>query len=134
MNSKPATLITSVVLIFIQAALNAMVGLFSIVDITERMDHNQTVTTDMYVFAYGSLAGGVLLAVSGVLLLRGVATMRIVVTVLEGLVIIGGFMSLIAGVPTAVIGIGIAVTILVLLFGKRSSEWFASRRDARSMI
>lgn len=132
MNSKPASLITSVVLVFIQAALNGMVGLFGVVENAERLDHNLTVTTEMYVFAYGSLAGGVILAVSGVLLLRGVGAMRIVVAVLEGLVIIGGFMSLIAGVFAAVIGIGIAVTILVLLFGKRSSDWFTLSRRAHS--
>lgn len=128
MNSKPGSLITAVVLVFVQAALNGLAGVFGVVDIAERMDHNQKVTPDMYVFGYGSLAAAALLTISGVLLLRGVGAMRIVVAVLEALVIIGGLMSLIAGIPTAIIGLAIAVTILVLLFSWPTSNWFAQGR------
>jgi hypothetical protein len=132
MNSKPGSLIASVVLIFVQAALNGLVGVFGVVDIAERMDHNQKVTTDLYVFGYGSLVGAALLAVSGVLLLRGVDAMRLVVAVLEGLVLVGGFMSLIAGAVGAVLGMGVAVVILVLLFNRRTTDWFTLTRRARS--
>lgn len=133
MNSRPGSLITAVVLVFVQSVLNFAGGVLGLVEVSERVEHNQEVTGAMYLFGWGSVVAAALLVLSGVLLLRGVGAARALVVVLEGLSVIGGLVTLVSGAPQAVVGIGMAVVVLVLLFNSQTTVWFIQARAARSV-
>lgn len=132
MNSRPASLITAVVLLFVQAFFNAAAGLFLLVEISDRLDHGQEVTTWDHVLGWGSVVAAAVFALGAVLLLRGVDVMRLLVALLEVLAIISGFMSLMLGAFQAVIGLAVAVIVLVTLFNRETTNWFTRVRAARS--
>jgi hypothetical protein len=132
MNSRPASLVTAVVLIFVQAFFNGAAGLFLLVEVSDRLDHGQEVQTWDHVLSWGSVVAAAIFALGGVLLLRGVDVMRLLVALLELLAIISGFVSLILGAFQAVIGLAIAVVVLFMLFNRETTRWFTRVRAARS--
>jgi hypothetical protein len=126
MDKRPANLTGAVVLIFIQVVLNAFVGFLVVVEIADRTEHGQDVTAVDYVLGYGSLVGALILVVSAVLLLRRVDLARIPIAVLEGIIVIGGFVNLFMGAPQAVVGIVLAVFVLVAMFNRQTTGWLSS--------
>jgi hypothetical protein len=48
---------------------------------------------------------------------------------LEGLLVVLGFMNLIAGTPQAVIGIAFAVLVLIGLLNRQTDDWFSPTRS-----
>jgi hypothetical protein len=127
MTSRPASVVTAAVVLFVQAAANAAGGLLLFTEIADRLDHNQDVPALGHFLAWLSVIVAVALVVSGVLLLRRVGAARPLVIVLEVITIVVGFLNLVSGAPQAVIGIGLAVVVLVSVANRRAGDWFASR-------
>ena len=120
---------TAVVVLFVQAAANLGGGVLLLDDIAGREEHGQEVTTQMHLFGWGSVVGALVLAVCAVFLLRRVNVARLPVVVLEGIVIVLGFMNLITGALQAVIGIALGVAVLVCLLSRRTEDWFSPARS-----
>lgn len=133
MNSRPGILVAAVVIVFVQSFLNLAAGVLGLVEISDRVDHNQEVTGAMYVLGWGSVVAAGLLVLGGVLLLRGIGAARALVAVLEGFSVIGGLVTILSGAPQAVIGIGMAVLVLVLMSNSQTTVWFIQKRTARSV-
>lgn len=129
MTPRPPAVVAAVFLIFVQAIVNMRAGLRLIDEIGDRTDYNRDVPTESYLFGWGSLAGGAVLALCAVFVLRRVNVARLPVVLLEGLLVVLGFMNLIAGTPQAVIGIAIAVIVILALLNRRTEDWFAPARS-----
>lgn len=130
MTPRPPEVTAAVFVLFVQAIVNVRGGLRLIGEITDRTDYNQEVPTESYLFGWGWLGSGAALAVCAVFLLQRVNVARLPVVLLEGLLIVVGFMNLIAGAPQAVIGIALAVIVLLALLNRRTEDWFSPARSA----
>jgi len=120
-------LVNALIGIFVQAVLNAGLGVLMLVLAAEEADHGREAEGVLYLFAYGSIVIGVVLAACGVLLMRRVEWARIPVAAIEVLGMVSGLIGLLSGAPAAVVNIALGAIVLVSLFKADTSAWLAPR-------
>jgi hypothetical protein len=124
---KPMALVNALIGIFVQAVLNAGLGVLMLVLAAEEADHGREAEGVLYLFAYVSIVIGVVLAACGVLLMRRVEWARIPVAAIEVLGMVSGLIGLLSGAPAAVVNIALGAIVLVSLFKADTSAWLAPR-------
>lgn len=127
---RPGKLWAIVVIGSLQAAVNLLFGVLLFIDVSDRLDHNQQVPDGTYLAAVVSVLVFVVIAVCGVLLVRGVAWARVPIAVVEALSILGALYTLLvvsgsggAVGLSAMSGIALPIGMLLLLFARDVTEW-----------
>jgi len=123
---KPGTLLNALFGIFFQAIINAGLGVMILYFAGVEVDHGRDYPGLMYALGYLSIVIGIVLAVSGVLLLRRFEWARIPVAVIEVLGIISGLITLVSGVMSGLVNIALGALVLVSLFKAPTTEWLRS--------
>lgn len=115
------------VILYIQGVLTLLVTLFVLMVVVARAQHNQRVPGFGYAVLVEGLVVGVLVLVCAALIGSGRAWIRPLVMVLEVLAIVAGVVNLLSGAFQAVIGIGLAITVMILMWRPEVTAWLRSR-------
>lgn len=115
------------VILYIQGVLTLLVTLFVLMVVVARAQHGQRVPGFGYAVLVEGLVVGVLVLVCAVLIGSGRSWVRPLVMVLEVLAIVAGVVNLLSGAFQAVIGIGLAITVMILMWRPEVTAWLRSR-------
>jgi hypothetical protein len=120
---RPRKATTVSVLLIVFGALGVLLGLLLLALISHDKNNGETVSGALYLAAYLQLVLSAAEVVCGILLLQGREAARIVAIVLCGLNIVGGLISLFSGGGTGIVGIGLNILMVRLLFNSDVAEW-----------
>ncbi|MFE9647441.1 hypothetical protein ACFYO0_25660 [Streptomyces sp. NPDC006365] len=115
----------AVVTVWIQAVLNGLGGFFILVEVNDRLDHNQEVDGLMRPLAYASIILALVLFTCAVLARKRYGWVRNTVLVIEAFAVLSGLIGLAAsgGAPSFAAGIAFAIAIASGFTGE-GGKWF----------
>lgn len=133
----PARLKAMLVVMYLQVLANGFGGIVLFDDVQTAESHGARVpyAGALYTVAFASFLVAAVLLACAVLTPRRFAWIRPTVIAIEAVSVISGLIGLVqGGPPTAVVGITLGVTMIVMLGREDVRDWFSvgSRQDDRS--
>ncbi|WP_158890062.1 hypothetical protein [Amycolatopsis anabasis] len=127
----PGRLVAVLVLVGVQAVLNAFYGVLVLQEISDRVEHGQDVDGLLPVLAYGSLFFAAAALVSAAAIALGRAWGRWPLLIFEALLCVNGVIALVMGALTAVAGLALAFLVISTLFHDTVQAWFDAKAYQR---
>jgi hypothetical protein len=113
--------------VWIQAVFNFLGALFLMMLVNDRLDHNQEVEQLGLVrfSTYSALCAAIALVVSGIFAWKRFGWVRITVVAVEAVIVLFSLINFfVGGMPTAVVGMIVAILIAKTMLGAPGREWF----------
>ena len=124
--AMPGRLRTGVAILVFQILANGLLGWLILDSLNQYASDGQADTGAGigYVLGYASIALAAVLLVCVVGTVRPMAWVRPLIITIEVIAIIGGLVNLFTGTVTALLGIGLAITVITVLHNNDVQHWY----------
>jgi len=126
----PPVLRAARVIMYCQAVASAFIAAMQLLDVLQRVQHDQQVAGLAYFASVADPVEAVLVLVCAFLLGSGWVWVRPFAVILEVIAILGALVNVPSGYFPAVVAILLAISVMVLLFRPEVDDWIAARNVA----